>query len=143
MPDPINPDETTSERALRRAKRGDPQEVEGVEGGEPVVVEMKEPPKPEPIKNTQGKLHLPPTTTEQENIVVAGQRRINMIWESVQGVISVGITGAVVYCQINGIQSETLNNAFFFVVAMYLQRSNHTRIGGVGDKPNPGPYTGR
>lgn len=94
---------------------------------------------PPPVTVTKGEgTTLAPRTTEQEDVVTAGQRRVNLIWESVQGAISLGITGAVIYCQINAIQSETLNNAFFFVVATYLQRSNHVRIGGIGPKPYEG-----
>lgn len=94
---------------------------------------------PAPVTVTKGEgTTLAPQTTEQEDVVTAGQRRVNLIWESVQGAISLGITAAVIYCQIKAIQSETLNNAFFFVVATYLQRSNHVKIGGVGSKPYEG-----
>lgn len=94
---------------------------------------------PVPVTVAKGdNLTLTPTTTAQEDVVTAGQRRVNLIWESVQGAISLGITAAVIYCQIQAIQSETLNNAFFFVVATYLQRSNHVKIGGVGSKPYEG-----
>lgn len=96
-------------------------------------------PAPTPVPVSKGEnLTLPPTTTAQQDVVTEGQRHINLIWESVQGFISVSITLAVIYCQIYKIQSETLNNAFFFVVATYLQRSNHIRIGGVGEKPYEG-----
>ena len=74
---------------------------------------------------------LSPTTTESEDKVTEGQRHINLLWEGSQSAISVMITAAVIYCQIKSINSETLNNAFFFVVATYLQRTNHTRRGGV------------
>lgn len=77
---------------------------------------------------------LAPTTTEADDKVTEGQRHINVLWESSQSVISIAITAAVIYCQINGIVSETLNNAFFFVVATYLQRTNHIRTGGIGPK---------
>ena len=74
---------------------------------------------------------LSPTTTESEDKVTEGQRHINLLWEGSQSAISIMITAAVIYCQIKSINSETLNNAFFFVVATYLQRTNHTRRGGV------------
>jgi len=96
-----------------------------------------------PIEGKDGKMSLPPKTTAQEDIVVGRQAFVSLIWESVQGIISIGITGAVIYCQINSIQSETLNNAFFFVIATYLQRSNHVKIGGVGQKANEEVYRGR
>lgn len=39
---------------------------------------------------------LAPTTTEAQDKVTQGQRRINLIWGSVQGLIAVIITGATV-----------------------------------------------
>lgn len=87
-------------------------------------------------------LVLAPTTTAADDKVTEGQRRINLLWESSQSIISIAITAAVIYCQIQAIQSETLNNAFFFVVATYLQRTNHVRKGGVPPATN-GSYQGR
>lgn len=87
-------------------------------------------------------LVLAPTTTAADDKVTEGQRKINLIWESSQSIISVAITAAVIYCQIYSINSETLNNAFFFVVATYLQRTNHVRKGGVPPDTN-GSYRGR
>lgn len=114
--------------------------VIAVEEQKPVPVEIAAV-APLPMPNTVTKLEgvtLPPTTTEQEDTVASRQSRISVLWESSQSLISLAITGAVIYCQIKGIQSETLNNAFFFVVATYLQRTNHVRIGGVGAKPYEG-----
>lgn len=79
-------------------------------------------------------LTLPPNTTEQEDMVTAGQRRVNMIWESTQAIIAVMITGAIVYCAIKAIDSRVLNNAFFLIVSMYFVRTNHQLIGGIGPK---------
>lgn len=107
----------------------------------PVVIEASVPSAPTPMPATVTKLEgvtLPPTTTEEQDKVTSRQSRISVLWESSQSLISLAITGAVIYCQIQGIQSETLNNAFFFVVATYLQRTNHVRIGGVGAKPYEG-----
>lgn len=107
----------------------------------PVVIEASVPSAPVPMPATVTKLEgvtLPPTTTEEQDKVTSRQSRISVLWESSQSMISLAITGAVIYCQIQGIQSETLNNAFFFVVATYLQRTNHVRIGGVGAKPYEG-----
>jgi hypothetical protein len=77
---------------------------------------------------------IAPTTTQQEDMVTAGQRRVNLIWEGTQSVIAVLISAAVVYCQIHTIESEVLNNAFFLIVAMYYVRTNHKLIGGTGPK---------
>jgi len=81
---------------------------------------------------------LPPTTTEQEDIVVKGQRRINLVWELTQAIIAISITGAIIYSAIHKINNEVLTNAFFLIVSMYFVRTNHTMIGGIGRK-----YMGR
>lgn len=84
-------------------------------------------------------LSLPPTTTAEENVVTAGQRRINLIWEVTQGLIAIMITSSVIYTSINKIESDVLTNAFFLIVSMYFVRTNHSFIGGV-PKSN---YSGR
>lgn len=78
---------------------------------------------------------LSPTTTVQEDVTKAGQRRINLIWESTQAVIAVSISWAVIYCAIKQIDATVLTNAFFLIVSIYFIRSNHDKIGGVGSKP--------
>ena len=85
---------------------------------------------------------LPPTTTNQEDIVTAGQRRINLIWETTQSSISVLITLAVIYSGINAIANETITNAFFLIVGFYFSRTNHAAVGGIGVKPEA-LYVGR
>lgn len=121
-----------------------PEEVEVV-NEEPLQVEVLEKNGKDhpPVLVTKGEgTTLAPTTTEADDKVTEGQRHINVMWESVQGAISIAITLSVIYCQIYDIDSETLNNAFFFVVATYLQRTNHVRIGGTGEKANE-YYRGR
>jgi len=78
----------------------------------------------------------------QEDMVVAGQRRINLVWEITQASIAVSITLAVIWCAVQGIVSQELTNAFFLIVGFYFSRTNHTAIGGIGDKPAP-DYKGR
>lgn len=85
---------------------------------------------------------LPAKTTVQEDLIVAGQRRINLIWETTQSMISVLITGAIIYCAINKIVSQELTNAFFLIVGFYFSRTNHAAIGGIGEKPRE-IYSGR
>lgn len=100
---------------------------------------------PAAMPNTVTKLEgvtLPPTTTEQEDIVVGRQAAIGKIWEWTQSVLSVLITIAVIYAELTGISSVTLGNAFFFVVSLYLIRTNHQKIGGEGPKANE-MYRGR
>lgn len=86
---------------------------------------VKEPPK----------LSLPPNTTAEEDVVTAGQRKINLVWELTQAFIAVSITWAIIYMRVNGIESDgTLTNAFFLIVSMYFIRTNHSLIGGTGAK---------
>lgn len=132
-----------------------PDEVEVVNEG-PLLVEVVPPaPLTEPtgvgpgvpstpvmVKKDEGVV-LAPTTTEQQDVVTAGQRRINTIWEVTQASISLLITLAVIYCAIFSINSDAITNAFFFIIATYFTRTNHTRIGGVGEKANEPTYRGR
>jgi hypothetical protein len=85
---------------------------------------------------------LSPTSTLQEDLVTAGQRRVNLIWESTQGLIALFTTGAMIYCSVKSIESPNLVNAFFLIIGFYFSRTNHAAIGGVGSKP-VGPYQGR
>ena len=85
---------------------------------------------------------LPATTTSQEDLVTAGQRKVNLIWERTQSTIAVVMTGAYVYAQLTGVQSDGLANSFFLIVGFYFSRTNHAAIGGVGAKPMPF-YQGR
>jgi len=74
---------------------------------------------------------LPPTTTAQEDVTKAGQRRISLIWEATQSIVAVMITAATIYSSINKIETQVLSNAFFLIVSMYFVRTNHQKIGGV------------
>jgi hypothetical protein len=77
---------------------------------------------------------LPATTTTQEDMVTAGQRRINLIWEMTQAAVTILITVAAIYCAINKVDADVLNFAFVAVISTYYARTNHTKIGGVGNK---------
>lgn len=77
----------------------------------------------------------PATTTLQEDITTAGQRRINLIWEMTQALVAIQITSAVIYCEIKKIDAEVLINAFFLIVSMYFVRTNHSLTGGIGWRP--------
>lgn len=85
---------------------------------------------------------LAPNTTAEEDIVTAGQRRINLVWEVTQSLIAVTITGAVIFLAVKSIQSSEVTNAFFLIIGFYFSRTNHQAIGGVGNKPNQ-HYEGR
>lgn len=95
---------------------------------------------------------LPATTTKQEDITTAGQRHINVMWERTQQVIAISVcTSTLVLCGYLLVKGEVtervpafmlLSNVFFLVVGTYFQRTNHTKIGGIGNKPGE-VYVGR
>lgn len=85
---------------------------------------------------------LPPTTTAEENVVTAGQRAINKVWEITQAVVAMMVTIAFLFCEIREIDSEAVRMAFTLVIGFYFSRTNHTAIGGIGKKPE-GNYIGR
>lgn len=98
-------------------------------------------PSPEPSRS--------PTTTAQEDLTTAGQRRINLIWEYTQAIIALGVVFSTmasgVFAAFTHSQEPVptiMSVAFGTVVGFYFSRSNHTAIGGIGHKPNP-PYEGR
>lgn len=86
----------------------------------------------EPIQ--QPEQSVAPTTTTQQDLVVASQRRINLIWEITQAVVAILITIATIYCEVNKIDSNIITAGFFLVIGVYLQRTNHNNIGGIGTK---------
>lgn len=67
---------------------------------------------------------LPANTTEQEDIVTAGQRRINIIWEVTQAMIAVTVTAALIYVSIHRIDSEELKKIYDNTTPFTLARSN-------------------
>lgn len=91
---------------------------------------------------------LTPTTTAQEDITTAGQRKVNLIWEYTQAaiallvVLSTMVAGFLV--AIKGGQIPTIYSvAFGTVVGFYFSRTNHQAIGGIGAKPPLQKYEGR
>lgn len=95
-------------------------------------------------------LSKPPTTTVQQDITTAGQRRVNLIWEYTQAMIAIVV---VVCTMVAGVVSSVsksgeqvpslLSVAFGTVVGFYFSRTNHSAIGGVGAQPPKQPYEGR
>lgn len=83
-----------------------------------------------------------PTTTLQQDLTTAGQRRVNLVWEFTQAGVALAITLAVIYCSIIKSTSPELTNAFFLIIGFYFSRTNHQAIGGIGEKPSP-MYEGR
>lgn len=93
----------------------------------------------------------PATTTFQEDLTTAGQRKINLIWEYTQAVIAllvvISTMGAGFYDALHPSavtqQIPTIMSvAFGTVVGFYFSRTNHVAIGGIGPKPEA-VYVGR
>ena len=106
---------------------------------------------PAVVKTLDSNAPLPSTTTFQEDLITAGQRRINLIWEWTQSLIAIMVVMAnmIVGVSAGMVQQEKrpeypviLSSALFLVVGFYFSRTNHAAIGGIGPKPNP-VYTGR
>ena len=92
---------------------------------------------------------LPPTTTHQQDVTTAGQRRVNLIWEFTQAFIAISVVAANLAVGIHdGFAKEPmdippmLTNSLFLVIGFYFSRTNHAAIGGTGAKPQT-PYEGR
>ena len=93
--------------------------------------------------------NLPPTTTAQEDRVVESQQRVNILWERTQsGIAFIVVLANMIVGTYRGlVPSEqefpiVLSSALFLVIGFYFSRTNHSNIGGVGQKPNP-IYEGR
>ena len=84
---------------------------------------------------------LPATTTAEQDLRTAGQRRINNIWEYTQAFIAVTVTTTVLTVTWKIVESTKenlaqacfllLSNAFFLVIGFYFGRTNHARIGDI------------
>ena len=90
---------------------------------------------------------LPASTTFQQDLTFAGQRRINLIWEYTQAAIAIGVVivaliAAVVAMMLDKEVSAFLSFVCGNVVGFYFSRTNHAAIGGIGVKPNE-EYKGR
>lgn len=89
-------------------------------------------------------------TTFQQDLMMAGQRRINVIWEVTQAFIAaVVVVANMIVGAYQGLLTGPrpefpviLSSALFLVIGFYFSRTNHASIGGVGEKPQS-PYTGR
>lgn len=84
---------------------------------------------------------LKPTTTSEDDLHTAGQRRINLIWEYTQATIAVTIVLAnIAYAFVilmipSPPNAFLLANAFFLVIGFYFGRTNHARIGDTQRRP--------
>lgn len=92
-----------------------------------------------------------PTTTLQQDLTTAGQRRVNLIWEYTQAAIAVIVVLANIFAALfnvfNGRDIDVpiiLSSSLFLIIGFYFSRTNHQAIGGVGEKVNEAQkYTGR
>lgn len=133
----------------------------------PVVVES-EVQAPKKVVKNEGHV-LAPTTTHEENVVTEGQRRINLIWETTQSRIALlvihigmGVNAVVIVILIalaffsrteREIDTATvaiitgsiaaINLTSGIVIGFYFSRTNHSQIGGTGNKPTEGPLSRR
>ena len=82
-------------------------------------------------------------TYSETSLRTSGQRKINLIWEVTQAIVTIMVVGATLYIAgylaLTGTGDTTaafllLSNAFFMIVAFYYQRTNHVRTGGVGGR---------
>ena len=116
----------------------------------PINVNVVGSEKPNIITRPDGTRSLEPTTTHQEDITTAGQRKINLIWEITQAIIAVSVVLSNVcmgvYFGVNGKADGSyplvLSSSLFLIVGFYFSRTNHAAIGGVGKQPYE-KYTGR
>lgn len=107
---------------------------------------------------------LPPKTTEEENTVTAGQRHINIMWESTQArialftvftnnglnailclvVIIFELDVSVTQMALITLCLQPISLTTGIVIGFYFGRTNHTAIGGIGKKDTHNTeYTGR
>lgn len=104
----------------------------------------------DPEKTPNAERSLPATTTQQEDITTAGQRKVNLIWEYSQAVIALLVVVAnMIVGTYHGIWKSgesdypfILSSSLFLVIGFYFSRTNHAAIGGIGNKP-VGAYVGR
>lgn len=110
------------------------QTVEAVVEAPVIVVPPKVP--AEPAKPAQvGDLNIAPNTTAAEDLVKAGQRHINRVWEYTQAGVALMVTGGTLFVAGKLALADNadtaafllLSNVFFMVMGMYFQRTNHTK----------------
>ena len=95
---------------------------------------------------------ISPTTTAQEDLTTAGQRRVNLIWEYTQafiaGLVIISNMAMGLFFGVKRIPAGeypfVLSSSLFLIVGFYFSRTNHQAIGGIGRKANESQlYTGR
>lgn len=96
------------------------------------------PPIVEPAPAQVGDKNIAPKTTAEQDTVTAGQRRINLIWESTQALVAISVTVSTLYVAGSlALRGDNvgafllLSNVFFLVIGTYFSRTNHQKTGGV------------
>jgi hypothetical protein len=82
---------------------------------------------------------------DAHTLMTAGQRRVNLIWEFTQAIISIAVVATSMVLAATRSEKDIpsyVSNTLFLVVGFYFSRTNHSSVGGVGRKAM-GPYTGR
>jgi hypothetical protein len=124
----------------------------------PVVMTPEATPGRMPRQDQTSDPSLPAKTTYQEDMTTAGQRAINVIWETTQARIALfvvlgalAIDGVVVIISLllskdltaaQALALGFVNTTASGVISFYFSRTNHAAIGGIGPKVE-GSYTGR
>lgn len=118
-------------------------------------------PRPDVVKGEGAT--LAPTTTEQDDLVTEGQRKVNLIWETTQSRIALMVVCAgvllnsilvlmiilgnkevtVTQLALISISLQFINLTVGIVIGFYFSRVNHQAKGGVGAQPQIEAYTGR
>lgn len=98
-----------------------------------------------------GDINIAPTTTAAQDTTATGQRRVNLIWETVQASIAVSVTGVTLWVSANissllvtpgAMESQAaagslafmlLSNLTSLIIGFYFGRTNHQKTGGIGE----------
>lgn len=118
---------------------------------EPVPVTIEENKAPDKLVTKESRQTLAPTTTEEQDTVTAGQRKINLIWEQTQRAIAIFsvFSGILINALVIGLiltlaKEMTVNQLAIIsmclqfinltagiVIGFYFSRTNHQKTGGV------------
>ncbi len=79
-----------------------------------------------------------PTTTQEQNLRTAGQRRVNMIWEYTQASIAILVISIFA---VTALREKTIDpftaGIVGVVIGFYFGRTNHARIGDTPQQSGP------
>lgn len=96
-----------------------------------------------------GDINIAPTTTAAHDLTTAGQRRVNLIWETMQASIAAAVVGTTLFVasrlallvvapEATDQQSSIANTAFMLIsnlvsliIGFYFGRTNHQKEAGV------------